>query len=205
MKTILIFALFFALQIMAAQPETFCSPAPVNANTAVAISFSATNIPVNNGKYYTNQAITTTGTLNVTNNKFYSATKVSLTNGFKAVPLVTGKFIAAVGPCNNVSSKETIVTDTIIAKPAIEQVAISEVDVVLFPNPADQFLNINLGNVDANRIAIIGIDGKIIFQRSIDISDKTVTIDVGMLAEGIYSLIVSSDNNVVTKHFVKSK
>jgi len=58
----------------------------------------------------------------------------------------------------------------------------------IFPNPANQFLNIN-SDQDINQISIISLDGKIIFNRQNE-NERTAKINVAIYSKGIYSVII---------------
>ena len=73
----------------------------------------------------------------------------------------------------------------------------TEVQVGVFPNPAENYLNISTTN-EINNINIMNLAGQTVYSgidRSIDISD---------LNDGVYFVQISTDKGVVTKQFVKN-
>lgn len=73
----------------------------------------------------------------------------------------------------------------------------TEVQVGVFPNPAENYLNISTTN-EINNINIMNLAGQTVYSgidRSIDISD---------LNDGVYFVQISTDKGVVTKQFVNN-
>lgn len=79
-------------------------------------------------------------------------------------------------------------------------------EVVVYPNPSNDYINIevNAADVDINSIGIFDISGRLIQVINTDY-DRT-RIDVAELPEGLYHLkMISKKGLVATKSFVKSK
>lgn len=71
----------------------------------------------------------------------------------------------------------------------------------IFPNPTNDILNFNLGDVSRiSDISIIDVSGKLITPR-FDLDSKT--IDVSNLQSGVYFVRFASDGKSLTKKFVK--
>jgi hypothetical protein len=68
----------------------------------------------------------------------------------------------------------------------------------LWPNPTSQTLNIDLSNSDNTEITIIDQTGAIIAQHKTN--TQLLTIEAGQWSEGTYTIIVTQNNNTITKH-----
>ena len=77
-----------------------------------------------------------------------------------------------------------------------------ESNIKLYPNPATDILNINLGNTNLENqvktISIIGIKGDLIYK-----TDKFKSaIDVKNLSKGTYFVKIQIDNNLIPKKII---
>lgn len=69
----------------------------------------------------------------------------------------------------------------------------------IFPNPTNQYLNIEIENVEISQIDIIDLSGK-----SVQIiSQHTSTVDVSNLNHGIYFIKIKTDKGILNNRFVK--
>jgi plastocyanin len=78
--------------------------------------------------------------------------------------------------------------------------------VKVFPNPAKDFITYQtIGNSTINEIRILDISGKTvkIIQKP-EISDDQIKIDIGNLNQGIYFILVKSENGIESAKFLKS-
>ncbi|MBR4638910.1 MAG: T9SS type A sorting domain-containing protein, partial [Bacteroidales bacterium] len=78
-------------------------------------------------------------------------------------------------------------------------------DIVLYPNPAREILNVQctMGDVcgeDAT-VELLDVYGKLL--QTVRMSPETTTLNVGGLASGVYFVRVTTDRGTVTKPFVK--
>jgi plastocyanin len=76
----------------------------------------------------------------------------------------------------------------------------------IFPNPAKDFITYQTkGNSTINEIRILDISGKTlkIIQKP-EISDDQIKIDIGNLNQGIYFILVRSENGIESAKFLKS-
>ena len=78
-------------------------------------------------------------------------------------------------------------------------------DIVLYPNPAKEILNVQctMGDVcgeDAT-VELLDVYGKLL--QTVRMSPETTTLNVGGLAGGVYFVRVTTDRGMVTKPFVK--
>jgi hypothetical protein len=80
---------------------------------------------------------------------------------------------------------------------------LSEIDsaiIEVFPNPANDFINIK-SNTEINNITILNLEGRKMFSKQL--SRTTETIDIKVLNEGVYFVQLQlKDNTIVTKKFV---
>lgn len=86
------------------------------------------------------------------------------------------------------------VHDTLIVKLGNK----TEQKIRLWPNPTSQTLNIDLSNSDNAEITIIDQAGAIITQHKTN--TQLLTIELGQWSEGTYTIIVTQNNNTITKH-----
>ena len=86
------------------------------------------------------------------------------------------------------------VHDTLIVKLGNK----TEQKIRLWPNPTSQTLNIDLSNSDNAEITIIDQAGSTITQHKTN--TQLLTIELGQWSEGTYTIIVTQNNNTITKH-----
>ena len=77
-------------------------------------------------------------------------------------------------------------------------------DFAIVPNPSSSTIEVIMNDAKFNRVTISTIDGKIVNERNIEKTDKTL-IDVSSYANGIYIVNVTSENGqVYTKKLIKN-
>jgi hypothetical protein len=77
-------------------------------------------------------------------------------------------------------------------------------DFAIVPNPSSSTIEVIMNDAKFNRVTISTIDGKIVNERNIEKTDKTL-IDVSTYANGIYIINVTSENGqVFTKKLIKN-
>ena len=77
-------------------------------------------------------------------------------------------------------------------------------DFAIVPNPSSSTIEVIMNDAKFNRVTISTIDGKIVNERNIEKTDKTL-IDVSSYANGIYIINVTSENGqVFTKKLIKN-
>jgi hypothetical protein len=77
-----------------------------------------------------------------------------------------------------------------------------ENSVVLFPNPAREYVDIRIdGDVNVTNMEIFDVYGKLI--NTVNVIDNPTRINVNGLADGMYFVRVTTDKGMVTKTFVK--
>jgi len=75
-------------------------------------------------------------------------------------------------------------------------------DFTVYPNPADNVLNVKGGSLALDKIEISDLNGRIVKSLSLG-GTAEASINISELASGIYMATVSSDNQVMTKKIVK--
>ena len=76
-------------------------------------------------------------------------------------------------------------------------------DIVVYPNPADQLVNIDLGtNFSAYTITMQDISGRVLYQDLV-INTQLHQIEVGDLPSGMYLIQVVSDRGIYTEKLIK--
>lgn len=72
---------------------------------------------------------------------------------------------------------------------ALGLVALPVNDLTVYPNPANEFVNVPLGNVEGNvAVTIVDVTGKIVAVQNVTMTTSMLTIDVTTLPTGIYTL-----------------
>ena len=66
-----------------------------------------------------------------------------------------------------------------------------------YPNPANDFIYINLQSRNISEIRLVDVLGKEVFRRKISKSDESLRLDVGDLATGVYTLIAGEQKSKV--------
>ena len=82
--------------------------------------------------------------------------------------------------------------DEILA--ATEDTKVDAQNVVVYPNPAEDVLNVN---VDAEKVEVLNLAGAVVA------SANTNSVQVSNLVAGMYIVKVYTNNNVVVKQFIK--
>lgn len=91
-----------------------------------------------------------------------------------------------------------------IACSAITSIDDSEIenDLLIFPNPASNYLNVETGVRTQSVLNVFNSLGNCVLSRSIT-NSSTVNLDVSRLSKGVYLMRVSSDDKSYTGRFVK--
>lgn len=71
-------------------------------------------------------------------------------------------------------------------------------EIVLYPNPTNNILNINVGLKSINKIELFNIIGRKILETKIDTQKEIINIDVSKLAKGSYFVMISEKNGLKT-------
>lgn len=99
------------------------------------------------------------------------------------------------GDCSSITFTDSVA----IIITNIENISLSNINV--YPNPANEILNINTNYVIDN-VVITDITGKII--ENISLNTQQNSINISDLENGIYFVKITSNNNVFVKQFVKN-
>lgn len=77
-------------------------------------------------------------------------------------------------------------------------------DFAIVPNPSSSTIEIIMNDAKFSRVSIATIDGKIVNERSIEKTDKTL-IDVSRYANGVYIInVTAEDGKIYTKKLIKN-
>ena len=118
------------------------------------------------------------------------ALKSGTSNSLYSVFITRQKDVYAVGEAGTILK---LSNDTLTST-----VGISKNTVAVFPNPADQFLNI-VGGEDVIKVIIFDMRGEIVFNQKL-ISNP---INISHLKNGIYIIKVIGNSGLITKKIVK--
>ena len=139
---------------------------------------------------------------------YHAENYVELNPGFEA--LLGSQFAAYPEGCTanytyktvtqnaNLRSSEIPSADTIV-----NLIKVSK-DFAIVPNPSSSTIEIIMNDAKFNKVSITTIDGKIVNERTIEKTDKTM-IDVSRYANGVYIInVTSEDGQLYTKKLIKN-
>ena len=139
---------------------------------------------------------------------YHAANYVELNPGFEAV--LGAQFSAYPEGCSANYTYKAQVPTTIPRSSDIsngdETINLIKVlrDFAIVPNPSSSTIEVIMNDAKFNRVTISTIDGKIVNERNIEKTDKTL-IDVSSYDNGIYIINVTSENGqVYTKKLIKN-
>jgi hypothetical protein len=139
---------------------------------------------------------------------YHAANDVELNPGFEAV--LGAQFSAYPEGCSANYTYKAQAPTTIPSSSDIsngdETINLIKVlrDFAIVPNPSSSTIEVIMNDAKFNRVTISTIDGKIVNERNIEKTDKTL-IDVSSYANGIYIINVTSENGqVYTKKLIKN-
>ncbi|MCF8331799.1 MAG: DUF4397 domain-containing protein [Bacteroidales bacterium] len=71
----------------------------------------------------------------------------------------------------------------------------------VYPNPADNYLNIKLENASeaTSTINVYDFSGKLVLSQNLPVNQKTIQVNIELLKNGLYFLTIVNSNNVMTK------
>jgi hypothetical protein len=77
-------------------------------------------------------------------------------------------------------------------------------DISLYPNPANQLLIIdNAQQNELNEMLVYDIQGRRVMQVELNSNASSITLDVSKLASATYTVIIKSENNLITRRLIK--
>lgn len=117
-------------------------------------------------------------------------------------------FFATTGTATNISAA-TMVFDNFTAKATstntlldINQIALNNNAISIYPNPATNILNVNVNGSDISAVQIVDLNGRQVFSKSFS-NLSEAQINVNELSTGMYLINITSGDNTVTKKFLK--
>lgn len=117
----------------------------------------------------------------------------------------TGERIRLVFRVHNSPGNSIFLVDNIVVEGGLLNDKGFEADsFMVHPNPVSSLLNITATDASpVNNVKITDINGRIIFERKFD-ALTTAIVDISSFSNGIYNVIVTSDNGTSTKKIIKS-
>ena len=73
----------------------------------------------------------------------------------------------------------------------------------IYPNPAVDYININMGNISKAELIALDVCGKVV--KHFDLNESKATIDLSYLSKGIYYLNIRTDNEEIIKKLILVK
>lgn len=137
---------------------------------------------------------------------YHAENYVELNPGFEAV--FGSQFAAYPEGCTANYTYKAPTQNTVVNQPPIADENVNLVkltrDFAIVPNPSSSMIEIIMKDAQFNNISIATIDGKIVYERHIDTTDKA-QVDVSRYANGIYIVNVTSDDGkLLTKKLIKN-
>lgn len=80
----------------------------------------------------------------------------------------------------------------------------NDFQISFFPNPAKDFLNINLGSLEDKNYTfyLIDINGKVVLEKNIENANLIESVEIKTLASGIYAAVLQTKDNRIVKKIV---
>ena len=95
-------------------------------------------------------------------------------------------------------------TGVVTVNLASSTVNIEDFNLEIFPNPAQDLLNVKANNAILSTIAIYNINGQLV-QQSLEIGSDQKILDLGLLTEGVYMIQVLTDKGLINRKIVVKK
>jgi hypothetical protein len=76
-------------------------------------------------------------------------------------------------------------------------------DISIYPNPADDFININLNSTAPAVIKILDLTGQVIETRQVQKNENRIRMDIATYSSGVYLISYTSDEGTKVRKFVK--
>jgi M6 family metalloprotease-like protein len=112
--------------------------------------------------------------------------------------------ITDIGNCDSTIKFYVTIPGSVPCITDVEDNENENLQIHLFPNPAINTINIGLEYYNITKIQIVDMMGKTVKNiENIQLQNNSMTIDIIELANGIYNVIIISDNQIITKKFVK--
>ena len=81
---------------------------------------------------------------------------------------------------------------------------IKDNQISFYPNPAKEFLNINLGNLTLDKVSftLVDINGRNVIATQLNTQNQLERISVASIPKGIYLAVIETDSKRITKKVV---
>ena len=79
---------------------------------------------------------------------------------------------------------------------SLEEYVVTESDISIYPNPANDFVTIDILNQNDEEdveVRLFDTKGKLVYTRNVTSNNNKVTFDVSKLAEGVYTVTVFNE------------
>ena len=104
-----------------------------------------------------------------------------------------------------VNGCDSVITLNLTVNSSLNDVLANAVEVSLYPNPAQSFVNMELsGEASETMVQLFDIQGKILRTYTLENGKKALRIDLDGLPAACYYLHIISDNRVVVKKIIKN-
>lgn len=107
------------------------------------------------------------------------------------------------GYLNGVCPSEVVQRKSICAS-GKSTLAVSENNPVVYPNPAQKEINIELPEMHSiKQVQIIDLNGRIVLETIVNANDRTITFDIQKLVNGVYTIVYVSKEAYTPEKFIK--
>jgi len=137
------------------------------------------------------------------------STTYSLTSGLAGGAFFTTNFVS--GKSSVMCLLQGTPSNVIVVYEIASVVGINELsntkDFLIYPNPAKNNIQLDFTNLstDFNELTIQDISGKSVLNKKINTNDKKLSLDLNDLPNGIYTISILSNNQVLHKKLTVSK
>ena len=137
---------------------------------------------------------------------YHAENFVELNPGFEA--LLGSQFVAYPEGCTAVYVYKTQTQNTSVSQPSNDDQTVNLIkvsrDFAIVPNPSSATIEIIMKNAKFKTVNIATIDGKVVLEKNIETTDKTL-LDVSSYANGIYIITITTDDGkLLTKKLIKN-
>ena len=141
-----------------------------------------------------------------------SFTKASIAGGGSKTLIITfepidaGTYTGDITISSNAGTSLVSIVGVAEIVAGIEEPRIAEVHVKLYPNPASQFIELDLTDLNGipAHLSIKSMNGTAMWNRE-EVRDSKVSIDVSTYADGVYLILVQTERGAITKRLLIKK
>jgi hypothetical protein len=112
-----------------------------------------------------------------------------------------GRFPNGTGPWEYMNSSQTQENNSPVSVEEIE--VLEKNSFVLFPNPANNLINIELDTKGGYQVILRDLNGRVLYTNNENGSTRRFSFDIGSFSSGFYLVTITNDSFTSTKKFIK--